>query len=276
MSGLRTHFIFYAFLAFLNFVFITIAYNSQTGWASTSGGFTVTTQGGVTLCYADVDIYTGMFDKRVEGTVTSCTNATLPAYTYDDTSELGCFTYSDDSEECQSRDSAANALKASTFFTVIHLLLILWPVMVVRQGENSGNGINAEKLKTATYCMIFLCFPLFICCFVAAGNYRYFLTSITSFQDVYGNTYSIDWTMNHAWTLTVFAGIFAISLFFSNMMLLYAISRAQENNSMVYRTSVIVHGMSTSVSSSTSPPVVQGVVVQEPAQQGNTLRANLI
>jgi hypothetical protein len=60
--------------------------------------------------------------------------------------------------------------------------------------------------------------------------------------------------MDSAWVLMIFAGLFAMSLFFSNIMLLFAIARAEENNGTVYATTVYVVSSSSS-GVSNAPPV---------------------
>ena len=137
-----------------------------------------------------------MFLKRVKSTIsgTGCTTK-LNITSYDETSDLNCFTYSDDSAECKSRDAATNALTASIFFAVLHMVVLAWSARV---GAGTGT-IDAKKLRASTWPLLLLAFPLFLSCFITAGNYRSFLIGITSYTDASGVTYSIEWTMCSAW-----------------------------------------------------------------------------
>lgn len=270
---LKSHFLLYAGTSALTFIFIIAAYTTELNWASTSSDSTFTSLS--QTCTLDLDIYTGLFKKNVQCTITGCSGVS-----YDQTDDFDCAYDDDMTSTCQNLYTSQNASKACLAFAVLKFLVILWPLYLVWKGDS---GISIGQLRGSTFTQLIVSFVLMICCFTVTGNYRAFLLDYTSWYDSStGTIYYIDWHMGSSWYLMLFAGIFNIGMMISSITLLYYISRASADRPEVYATAVIVPpppvasvSVNSNGPSSYVPPasVVQGRVLTE---DQNVLNKNLV
>lgn len=273
--SLKAHVYSYGVIAFVIFIFVIVAYTTETNWSYAEINkylFPNIPNGG---CYLSLEINTGIFKKKIVGSLTTCNkievNSTL---TYNEqVSDIGCFSYSEDTYECGYLRSAQNA---STVSLLVAIILLVSTTLASRIVSKEG-PIDLNKLRTYSYLILVNAFVLMLCCFISIGDYRSFLISISTIE-WYGVTYSVEWSMQFSWFLMLLAGMFSLTIIFRVTALLYAISRANESNNEVYATAVIISGpvnaQATVVQHTSSQnPIVRGVVVSD---ANSSLNAPLI
>jgi hypothetical protein len=254
--SLQAHIGFYNFLAFLVFLFMIIAFNLETEWAKAE------IKPENILCDGTANLRTGMFKVSVNLSLQCKAGPNEPyvPLSYSDTLDLNCDYFSDDSDECTSLKSAQGAISSSITFSIIMLICMLSASCIVRSDK-----INLQRLRCVAIVMLVVSIPLMISSFVTTWSYRSFLFAVQTVE-YEGETYSwnFDWFMLPGWYLALFASFFAISIFVSQITLLYAISNAQKNNNVVYSTAVIVVADAQPTQAAwTTNPVVTGVVVSD-------------
>ena len=189
-------------------------------------------------CSASVSISTGLFREKFHVQTGECS---LPNFNFNSTDasyaqDIDCtYDYDDDSYECYMLSSSQSAAKAAIAFAVMKLVASLFPLSI-----SWNNDVQANSLKSAIIILLILSFCNMISCFTATGNYRNFLLSETTWTDGYGYEYYVDWTMQGSWYLMLFGGIFNISMMVSSFLLLYKVSRLNEQDDVIYSTRVIV------------------------------------